>query len=238
VAHDLKNPFNAVQGFTDLLLDRYDELDDLVRKEYLEIIHKSSLQGTHLLETLLEWSRSQMGVINYTPQVFDLGQLVKDMIEELQEKAKSKDIELLTSVSKSSMVFGDVNMIQTVLRNLGNNALKFTHSKGVVKIDLKEGDGEVFCEVADNGVGISKEDQGRLFKLDSNFSTQGTSNEKGTGLGLVLSKEFVEKNQGRIGVRSRVDRGSIFWFTLPMADQNVEQKKSSVRKSEEEEISC
>lgn len=228
VAHDLKNPFNAVLGFTDLLTDRFSELDDSLRKEYIEIIHKSAHHGSLLLDTLLTWSRSQMGAMEYTPLDLNVSQLIEEEMEILEEKAFAKGINLEYPERASILGYCDSDMIRTVLRNLGNNAIKFTEKKGKVVFSIEISDKEIIVSITDNGIGIRPEDKSKLFELDTNFTKPGTSNEKGTGLGLILCKDFVEKNGGKIGVESTLGVGSRFWFTLPFGEK-IAQKKSPIK---------
>jgi len=234
VAHDLKNPFNAVLGFTDLLLDRYTELEDSMRQEYIEIIHKSALHGSLLLDTLLTWSRSQMGVMKCNPIPFNMGQLIMEEMESFEEKALAKSISLEFSENETVLVHADSDMIRTVVRNLSNNSIKFTKEKGKVIFSIEIENGKAVIAVEDNGVGISSEDKSKLFNLDSNYSKPGTSNEKGTGLGLILCKDFVEKNGGEIGVESQEDEGSKFWFTLALYSDEFGKKTSTLERVEEE----
>ena len=234
VAHDLKNPFNAVLGFTDLLIDRYDELEDSMRQEYIEIVHKSALHGSLLLDTLLTWSRSQMGVMEYNPIIINASQLIEEEMEVLEEKAYAKGISLELNEINASLVYADSDMIRTVVRNLGNNSIKFTEERGRIIFSVKAEESKAIISVEDNGVGIRPEDKIKLFNLDSNYSRPGTSNEKGTGLGLILCKDFVEKNGGEIGVESKEGVGSKFWFTLPLRVNKVEKKSSTLERVEEE----
>jgi signal transduction histidine kinase len=234
VAHDLKNPFNAVLGFTDLLIDRYTELEDSMRQEYIEIIHKSALHGSLLLDTLLTWSRSQMGVMKHTPIIFNINQIIKEEIEGLEDKAFAKNISLEFIEMDTLLVYADSDMVRTVVRNLGNNSIKFTEERGKIIFSIKKEDGKAVVSVADNGIGIKPEDKAKLFNLDSNYSRPGTSNEKGTGLGLILCKDFVEKNGGEIGVESQEGIGSKFWFTLSLHTNVVEKKSSTHQRVEEE----
>lgn len=220
-------------GFTDLLMDRYEELDDDMRQEYIEIVHKSATHGSLLLETLLTWSRSQMGVMNYMPIGLNINQILRDEIEALEEKAFSKNIELDFVEEHSIIVNVDIDMIRTVIRNLGNNAIKFTNENGKVSFSAHIENNQAVIKVMDNGVGIEKEDRDKLFKLDTNYSKLGTSNEQGTGLGLILCKDFVERNNGEIGVDSEPGKGSCFWFTLPLF-VGEEHKKTSTLVREEE----
>ena len=234
VAHDLKNPFNAVLGFTDLLIDRYTELEDSMRQEYIEIIHKSAHHGSLLLDTLLTWSRSQMGVMQYNPIPFNASQVIEEEMEGLEEKALAKSISLEFRKNETVLVHADSDMIRTVVRNLGNNSIKFTKEKGKVVFSIKAENGKAVVAVEDNGVGINPADKSKLFNLDSNYSKPGTSNEKGTGLGLILCKDFVEKNGGEINVESQEDVGSKFWFTLALYSYEIEKKTSTLERVEEE----
>lgn len=234
VAHDLKNPFNAVLGFTDLLIDRYTELDDSMRKEYIEIVHKSAMHGSLLLDTLLTWSRSQMGVMTYNPTKFNVNQIIEEEIEGLEEKAYAKGITLEFKMNDVLLVHADSDMVRTIVRNLGNNSIKFTKEKGRIIFSIKAENGKAVIAVEDNGVGIKPEDKLKLFNLDTNYSRPGTSNEKGTGLGLILCKDFVDKNGGEIGVDSQEDVGSKFWFTLALYAKEIEKKSSTQERVEEE----
>lgn len=234
VAHDLKNPFNAVLGFTDLLIDRYTELDDSMRQEYIEIIHKSAHHGSLLLDTLLTWSRSQMGVMKYNPIPFNVSQIIAEEVEGLEEKALGKSIALVFRENDAHLVYADADMVRTIVRNLGNNSIKFTKEKGQITFSIKVENGKAIVSVEDNGIGISDKDKAKLFNLDSNYSKPGTSNEKGTGLGLILCKDFAEKNGGEIGVESQEDVGSKFWFTLALYSGKIEKKTSTCERVEEE----
>ncbi|PKQ62266.1 hypothetical protein BZG02_13190 [Labilibaculum filiforme] len=234
VAHDLKNPFNAVLGFTDLLIDRYDELEDSMRKEYIEIVHRSARHGSLLLDTLLTWSRSQMGVMEYNPIVFSANQIIKEEMEGLEEKALAKSISIDFIENDNVLVCADSDMIRTVVRNLGNNSIKFTEESGRVIFSIKVEAGKAIISVEDNGVGIRPEDKAKLFNLDSNYSRPGTSNEKGTGLGLILCKDFVEKNGGTIAVESQEGIGSKFCFSLALHSLATEKKSSTLERVEED----
>ncbi|WP_209319721.1 tetratricopeptide repeat-containing sensor histidine kinase [Ancylomarina longa] len=237
VAHDLKNPFNAVLGFSDLLIDRYFDIEESTRMEYLEIIHKSAANGSVLLETLLTWSRSKMGIMTYNPIEFDLIDVASDELEILKDKALIKNIELEFKFNMSYCVKADIDMVRTVIRNLGNNAIKFTKEYGKVILSVSERSGLLYFSVRDNGIGIKFDDLSKLFKLDSNFTRPGTSNEKGTGLGLILCREFIEKNGGSIGVQSQEGVGSEFWFTLKINSSEI-LKKTSTRGAEVKSLSC
>ncbi len=214
IGHDLKNPFNAIMGYTSLLLSQYDTLTKDERLDYLENISLAADSTYNLLENILEWSRTQMGKIDFKPDNFDLSTLINDVIILSRTQAAAKNIRLLSKVKYRTYVFADSYMVKTVLRNLVSNAIKFTE-KGEVIIETEELESRVMVSVIDTGVGISDDAIDKLFKIDENIKTSGTRNEKGTGLGLILAKEFVLKNGGKIWVNRMKGQGTIFSFTLP-----------------------
>jgi two-component system sensor histidine kinase/response regulator len=215
IAHDLRSPFNTLIGFSDLLLKSFDDREPEEIKKFLKHINDSSQLGFNLLNNLLEWSRSQTGEIKYEPVLFDFAQLVDEVIDLHSGTAEKKKIKL----DGSGLAIGEVNadrkMIYTVLRNLVSNALKFTQPGGEIRISGKDMGNEFEISVSDSGVGIPANKLDKLFSISENISTQGTDNEMGTGLGLLLCKEFVEKNGGKIRVQSAVGKGSEFLFTIP-----------------------
>jgi len=214
IAHDLKNPFNSIKGFTDLLLENGDIYTEEKKKKFLKIIASSTTKASELLNNLLIWANSQSGKIEFNPEKIDLNDQILNVNSFLEAQALSKDIEIKTHLDSNIFVYADKNMINTILRNLISNAIKFTNEKGIIEITSKENKKEVFVEVKDNGVGISEEDLKHLFSLDFKKSTNGTANEQGSGLGLLLCKEFVEKNDGELTVTSELNKGSVFKFTL------------------------
>lgn len=219
IAHDLKSPFTPLLGFAQLL---YEEIDDLTKEEqvqYAKNIYDTSKSIYRLLENLLEWSRSQIGQFTYNPVSFDLSALIKDIIAVYQPSARSKKIQLSQISEESTTVFADKAMTSTVLRNLISNALKFTPADGIVAVSYYPFEDKIKCSVSDTGVGISEADQEKLFKLDSSFSLPGTDNEKGTGLGLLLCKDLVEKQGGVLTLSSEIGGGSEFTFTLSSESQ-------------------
>ncbi len=218
IAHDIKNPFNAVLGFTDLLEENFNEWDNEQKLEVIGLINKSANNLYLLLENLLQWSRSQSGVMRFNPQKIDLNEAFTKAVNLFRETATTKNIGLKISSAKASLfVYADVNMLDTILRNLVSNALKFTVPGGKVQLFAEMCGDYAIIKVKDNGVGISKEIQDRLFLIDNQTSTFGTQNELGTGLGLILVKEFVSKQGGEIGIESIPGKGSTFHFTLPLA---------------------
>ncbi len=215
IAHDLKEPFNTLLGFSELLLKEYDNRTPEENKEMIQHIYHSSVHGFDLLNNLLEWSRSQTGRIEYKPCDFSLTDLVRQNTASLSGAANKKNIDVQNEIKEYIMAFGDQRMINTVIRNLIVNALKFTGSGGEIVLSHKEENEFIVVTVADTGIGISEKNLSKLFNLTENISTPGTKNEHGTGLGLILCKEFVEKNGGKIWVESEYGRGSKFSFSLP-----------------------
>ncbi|MBI5539005.1 MAG: tetratricopeptide repeat-containing sensor histidine kinase [Bacteroidia bacterium] len=215
IAHDLKNPFNALLGFSQLLERNYDTYTKTEIKEYINVIYESSQSLFKLLDNLLQWSRTQTGSITYNPEIFNLLPVVKQEITYLQFYADKKKIAIKVTVDSTISAFADKNIISTVIRNLINNAIKFTNSNGKVEIRAVETLNEIEVSIADTGVGIDADDLEKLFQLNSSISNKGTANEEGTGLGLLLCKEFIERNGGRIWANSNKGKGSTFYFTLP-----------------------
>lgn len=215
LAHDLRNPFITILGFSDLLITDYNELTDEERLFYVEEMKKSAEISHNLLQNLLQWSRSQTGRIEFRPANVNLKNVILSNIEITKPTAERKQITLSTNVRDDIFVFADEDMINTVIRNLLTNALKFTNKSGEVQLVVKINDNFVETSVCDNGVGMDEEAMSKLFRLDFSLSQPGTDNEMGTGLGLILCKEFIEKNGGVINVQSQLGKGSKFSFKLP-----------------------
>lgn len=217
IAHDLKSPFNIIHGFLNLIHDEFDEFNSQELKEFISRTLEASTNTFSLLENLLAWSRSQRGTIEHRPVRTNLCEICDEVIHCNAETAKNKNIRIINNISHDHLAFADANMIRTIIRNLITNALKFSYPAGDIKISSKiEGDKVVMC-VQDNGIGMSKDYVEKLFVINEKTQRQGTYNEKGTGLGLILCKEFVEKNQGELWVESHENEGSSFYFSLPMA---------------------
>lgn len=215
IAHDLKSPFNSILGFSDLIAERVKEKNYEDVEKYAEVIQLSSNKAMDLLINLMEWSQSQTGRMEFHPEYFELVELIKDTEHLLSGALKQKSISIFETFPSNTPVFADKKMISTVLRNLISNAIKYTHPGGEIIISTKETQEDLTISVSDNGVGIPKAIIDKLFKIDQSYSTPGTNNEKGTGLGLILCKEFVEKHGGKIWIDSEVDKGSTFYFTIP-----------------------
>lgn len=215
IAHDLKSPFNSIIGLTDLIMKRTEDFSPDKIKEFMGLLHSTSTTTYKLLENLLTWARSQSGAIPYSPEKMSLKYVVLDNITLLNNSAKNKGISLIEQIDDTEMVFADRNMITTVVRNLLSNAIKFTPENGIIKVNSIHSDNEMIISVEDNGVGMSLKNQNKLFRIDMHHTTQGTNDEKGTGLGLILCKEFIDKHNGRIWVESEVGKGSTFKFSIP-----------------------
>ncbi|MDT8316754.1 MAG: MASE3 domain-containing protein [bacterium] len=217
IAHDLKNPFSTLLGFSGMLIQDYEKFDDKTKKEFIRDIHQSSEHMYDLLENLLTWSVMQTGGMDCETQPINISAIVDESIELLRISADDKEIKLVSSIDDKARVIADVNMMNTVVRNLLSNAIKFTGEGGEVEISSKEQDDFQEIIVSDTGVGISAEDLEKLFRLDVKHTSYGTRKEAGTGLGLLLCKEFIEKNGGAIRAESEQGKGSRFIFTLPLA---------------------
>lgn len=215
IAHDLKNPFNSLLGLSKLLIDELDSYSKEEIKDILEIIHNSSDSAYKLLENLLEWSRAQTGKIKFKPDTLDLKRLIIEVVTLLRSQAIKKNIHISYKIIDSCIITADKNMITTVIRNLISNAIKFTKQKGEIIITVSIDDSNYEICIKDTGVGISNENLKKLFRIDSRYTSQGTENELGTGLGLILCKEFIEKHNGKIWAESELGKGSIFKITLP-----------------------
>jgi len=216
IAHDLKNPFITILGFSDLLHTDYAELTDEERLFYIDEMKKSAEISHSLLQNLLQWSRSQTGRIEFNPLKLNLFNIINDNIELLKTSAEKKQISIEHNIHKDINVLADEDMLNTIIRNLITNAIKFTNKGGLITVNAVHTYDLVEITIADNGVGMNESVRNNLFKLDSAHSTSGTGNETGTGLGLMLCKEFIEKNGGTIRVESEENMGSKFIFTLPI----------------------
>lgn len=215
IAHDLKNPFNAILGMTGLILDHLEGMTQSEIREMLETIEQSSQRAYALLENLLIWSQSQTGRISFHPQEFNLHQNVLSTIELVEAQADKKKITIAFSPEPSMMVFADQYMIETVIRNLLTNAIKFTPQEGVVSILIRKQRDHVEVSIRDTGIGIPPEKLPQIFSKESKTKTPGTDNETGTGLGLILCKDFIERHGGTIRVESNPGKGSTFSFAIP-----------------------
>jgi signal transduction histidine kinase/CheY-like chemotaxis protein len=234
IAHDLQSPFNTIVGFSEILIDQISNKNYDKISLYGKTILDSSNRAVNLLTNLMEWAQSQTGRMIFNPEHFDLVKLVNHNILLFKEIAGQKIITLKADMPSNVYVFGDKAMISTVLRNLISNAIKFSKKGNDITISVNINNSNLIISVNDNGVGISNERVQKLFRIDSSESTYGTDNEKGTGLGLILCKEFIDKHQGEIWVISEECVGSTFSFSLPydpdvVFETNIEQPTSYER---------
>lgn len=217
IAHDLKSPFNSIVGFSELLKDEVKYLSPDEISNYATAIYNSARNTLGLLDNLLDWARMQQNRMIFEPKLMVLKQIVNDVFEEVSTVAQAKGIHMFDEVPGDIIVNVDDNMFKTLIRNLLNNAVKFTKPGGTVKvIAVKEMD-KVILSVTDTGIGISRENMEKLFDIGAGFTTRGTENEKGTGLGLILCKEFVARHGGTISVESEIGTGSKFIVELPQS---------------------
>lgn len=217
IGHDLKSPMASIKSALDYisLLTREETLDQI--QHLLPSMKKSTLSAMDLLENLLQWSRTQNNTLTVHMDSFSIRELFKETSELFSSVTQQKNITLRFSIpDEPDLVgFADFLMITTVLRNLINNSIKFTHNGGIISVKAERAENHIIISVSDNGTGIKNEDLEKLFNFYTNISTYGTEGEKGTGLGLVLCKDFVEKNHGRIWVESTYGQGATFYFTVP-----------------------
>ncbi len=219
VAHDLKNPFNSLLGFAELLSRKYETYSDEKRKELIKILLHSSKSIFDLLTNLLNWSRAQQGVIEFNAIMTNIIDLVHENIELLKNQANNKQISILQELPASEMIISiDVNLINVVIRNLLTNAIKYTNPGGIITVRGKTIDNCFTISITDTGVGIPEEKILQLFRKDVHYSTFGTNNERGTGLGLLICKDFIDMHKGKIWIERSDHTGSTFCFCLPIKD--------------------
>jgi len=216
LAHDLRNPFNSILGSLEILQNEYDSLSDNERKQFIDIINKSANSTNKLLANLLEWSMIQRDGISLEKKNNNLSEIIKESVDIHQNLAMNKKINIQNEVHEHLMAFFDKKSISVTINNLVNNAIKFTPTKGKVTISAERNNGFVNVAVKDTGIGISPERLKTLFKIEAAQSTMGTDSEVGTGLGLILCKEFIEINDGQIKVISEEGKGSCFEISLPI----------------------
>lgn len=216
VAHDLKNPFTSLLGSSELLYDNINKMTSENIRDLALILNDSAKGGYAILQNLLDWSRSEAGLLVFNPQDTNLKTIIDENIENLQLQTTTKGISLTFDLADNIIIHSDRNMINTVLRNLLSNAVKYTHKNGKVVVGVLQSSKEIIVSVKDSGTGMTKEKVDSLFRLENSLSTPGTEKEQGTGLGLKLCKEFTERMGGRIWVVSKPGQGSDFKFTIPL----------------------
>ncbi len=222
IAHDLKGPMNAILGFSKLLSDEDSDLEHSKKQRMLGYIYQSAKKSYELFENLLTWSRAQNGTIKYSPEITNLYVLIKNTIEIYDQTLQEKSLQIVNDVSVHTTAMADKNMVYTLFRNIIYNAIKFTPRLGSISIKTEQvlgEDGSKFVQVSvsDTGVGMTDFQLERVFKISENTSTKGTDKELGTGLGLIICKEFVEKHNGQMWIDSEIGHGTTVHFTVPMA---------------------
>ncbi len=225
LGHDLKSPLTSVLGLSELLAKNIQDYDRPKIQSFVTEIMKSTKITYNLLEDILTWTKAQSGKIPFNPQILLCTDICENVIEVLRPNATAKGIEIACHASDTLTVLADNEMLQTILRNLTSNAIKFTNKGGEIIIKAEENPSFVCISVSDNGIGIESGNLAKLFKITEVISTQGTSKEKGSGLGLLLCKEFVEKHGGKIWAKSEKGKGSIFSFTLPITSAHIADGK-------------
>lgn len=217
IAHDLRNPMTVLVSGTDLLTNYYDRLTEEQKIKRLTIIRETSINTVQLLENLLTWARSHNSDIDYKPAAYSLNELLTGCIEVIKHQADLKEIQISTNYHPDIMVICDFDMVQTVVRNLLSNSIKYTPRTGIIEIGAYPNENnktEFIIYIADNGVGMDEVTISKLFRIDEKVSTKGTDGEPSTGLGLLICKEFIEKHNQKIWAESELGKGSIFKFTL------------------------
>lgn len=222
ISHDLRSPFNALLGISEYTTQFFDDLSKEEIRESIENIHSSAIKIYELMRNLLEWAQIQTNRLEFEKSKIDLCEISKSILGLYRETAESKNVNLSSNISNSIFLYADLYIIETVLRNLVSNGIKFSHPGGSVSISAAVKNELVEVNVKDNGVGIAQEDQKKLFRIDEQYRMEGTANEKGTGLGLILCKDFVEKSGGTISIESELNEGSKFTFTVPFYNNSLE----------------
>lgn len=216
ISHDLKNPFHSLIGFSDLLVNEAERFSEEEKHSFFKSMNDTSKKAFELLENLLDWTRLQTSEIPFNPADLQVSDTIQSVLDLLQSHATDKGIVMQTDVSEETIVYGDSRMFETILRNLLSNAIKYTAYGGKIIISTQDQNEFIRFSVEDTGVGMDKEQVSNLFKIDKKASRPGTSNELGTGFGLILCREFVNKNGGELSVESSPGMGSTFSFTVPI----------------------
>lgn len=215
IAHDLKNPFLTLQGYSELLLTEFDSLTDKEKRDFLIQINMVAKRSYQMLENLLHWSRTKTGKIEFNPTSFNLTALLNNVLEVCTKTAELKKITLKSDVTGDVTVYADEDMMRIILRNILQNAVKFSNENGTINVTHERMDEEIVICINDDGVGMDEDTVENLFHFGKIKSRMGTAGEEGTGVGLLLCKEFVDMHKGRIWVESEPGKGSKFCISLP-----------------------
>ena len=234
LAHDLKNPISAITGIAEFLKDNFARMDKKDVHEYMEGIHKSSGAVYDLLLNLLTWSMAQSGKIIFNPSVFNMVDLINKNLFLLEQQSANKNIKLINQIEEGHYVHADYNMVDTVIRNIISNSIKFTEYNGQITISASVADDKVEVVVTDNGQGMTAKQLEALFQVDKNKIGKGTAGETGTGLGLVICKDFIQRNGGEIKIESTLGEGTTLYITLPKAVGEIPVEAKQDKKIKEE----
>jgi signal transduction histidine kinase len=221
IAHDVRTPIIALIGYAEILAEDIEELQKSEIKEFASSIVEISKQTIGLLSNLLEWSRLQTGGIEFHPSNIDAYSISENTVALLTSNAEQKNISLINEIEKEAFVLADGNMMQSIFNNLVTNAIKFTNRNGKIILRSKEFGNKICFSIRDNGVGMDDNQKSMLFEMNKSFTTPGTTNEKGSGLGMILCKDFIEKHGGEIWVDSASGNGSEFFFTIPAIQKKL-----------------
>ncbi len=228
IGHDLRGPIGGFKTLIELLISDYDLSDSKSLMDSLKAIQKTANSTYDLLENLLAWAKSQRNEIVFAPEKIKLKEITLLTIDLFAELSKNKQINIIYDVPEDTIIFADKNMLMTVLRNLISNAIKFTSKGKQIRIIADKNDNEHIITIKDEGTGIKPENLTKLFKNTEHLSTYGTNGEKGSGLGLLLCKDFIEKHNGKIWVESELGKGSAFIFTLPVNNVMITEPTSKL----------
>ncbi len=214
IAHDLRSPFQGLLGMSNILLED-EELTDEERKTFMQKLHDGLKTQYNFIDNLLTWNRSQRGAIEFNPDSNDLSLIIQETLSLLNESILKKDLKFINNFDENIFAVFDRNILATVIRNFISNAIKFTNKGGEITISIHEQDGSIIFSVKDTGVGIDKINLEKLFRIGTHFSTKGTDEESGSGLGVMICRDFIEKHNGKIWVESEIGKGSSFSFSIP-----------------------
>jgi signal transduction histidine kinase len=217
IAHDLRNPFQPIVTISEIMITDFETLDKNEIKELGEQLQSVSKNVMVLLENLLEWSKVQTGKMHFNPEVISVKDKFASVIRNLSVYAEKKKIKLYEVMDVDINVFADNNMLSSILQNLVSNAIKFTPANGEIRISSIVERGNILFSVCDSGIGIAKEYIGKIFNIGDHFTTKGTNEEKGSGLGLLLCREFIDMHNGKIWAENNKKEGTTFYFTIPIA---------------------
>ena len=215
IAHDLRSPFTGLIGLTEAIIEDIEHYSKDKIRTILSRMHTSAEKTYSLLTNLLAWSRLQRGLMECEPGTISLASIAEQNIRLFASNAEQKQISLRNLVTEGTTAYADLKMVDTVMRNLLSNALKFTDTGGTIELSTQQDENLIEIAVSDTGIGMSQENMDKLFRIDVKYSRRGTADEEGTGLGLILCKELIEKNGGTLRVESEVGKGTTFMFSLP-----------------------